>query len=98
MNITIKSVPDLEFTDDEINFIKLLEEDSFFEDFVLAVRKRYGIPLDPINSNDKTYLENLNIQEINAYSSFLATVYKSLPEYWFTTVSSIITLGIAYPP
>lgn len=90
MKIKIESLPDFEFTEDEINFIKLLEVDEFFEDFVVAVRKKLGI------SPDKS--KSVDIEEVNSYSAILVGGYKSLPDYWITTFSQIIMRGVAVPP
>jgi hypothetical protein len=92
MKIKIESIRDLKFTPHEENFIHALEEDRFFEDYVLKTRKIFCNQQD---ANPKL-IEN-RMQWIFIAAHILVKTYKNLPDCWVNTFGYIINSGVALP-
>lgn len=94
MKINIENEQD--FTQDELKFLQLLEEDETFEKLIQIIRKVSNLPLDPSTEKDDPKKANFEYAMHGGY--WLTKIYGPIPIYWFQIFGDIILSGIATPP
>jgi len=95
MKIKIGTNNDLSFTDNEKQFLTLLEEDVVFENFIKKIRMVLKIP-ENLEGNQPKVGEHTK-ELVDSLSILLVGTFNTLATHWYETFASIIMTGTAIP-
>lgn len=95
MKIKIGTNNGLSFTDNEKQFLALLEEDIIFENFIKQIRTLLKIP-EKLEGN-LPEIDEQKKEIVNSLAVLLVETFDTLATHWYETFASIIMTGIAIP-
>jgi hypothetical protein len=95
MKIKIGTNSDLTFSENEKQFLKLLEEDAVFEEFIKKIRRLVKLPENI--EGEKSEVDEHTRQIVNSLAILLVDIFDNLSTHWYETFASIIMTGVAIP-